>query len=308
MRILLTGITGAIGGRLAPPLLDAGHEVVALTRRHDLARLRQHARGVRLLTGNAASGVGLDRAMDGVEVAYYLIHSMESGADGALLARERQAASNFAQAARAAGVRRVVYLGGMIGEGARSEHLESRLEVERVLLEAIPDSVALRASIVIGARSRSFRLLVRLIERLPVLVIPAWGSHRTTPVDERDVVACLLACATARKLPARTLDLAGPEVVTYRALIERIRELMILDRPTLALARVTLTPLASRLAALVAAEDHGLIRPLMESLYSDLLPREPSATEALGVRPHRLDAAIERALRDWESSEPLRGR
>lgn len=310
MRILVTGITGAIGGQLAPLLLDAGHEVSALTRRTNLEALTNLPAGLRVLTGDAASGIGLQPALDGVEVAYYLIHSMEPGGEGPLLERERRAAETFAQAALDAGVRRIVYLGGMLGEREPSEHLASRLMVEQILMESVAESVALRASIVVGARSRSFRLLVRLIERLPVLVIPAWGHYRTTPVDERDVLRCLVECAAAPQVAGRSLDLAGPDVVTYRQLIERIRDLLLLDRPALALTRLTLTPVASRVSALIAGEQHALIGPLMESLHGDLLPRDASATAmvTLGLRSHRLDAAIERALRDWESSEPLRGR
>lgn len=308
MRILVTGITGAIGGRLAPRLLDAGHEVLALTRRRDAGELPQLPDPVRLLTGDAVSGIGLAEALEGVEVAYYLIHSMEPGSQGRFDVRERRAAENFAAAAAAAGVRRIVYLGGLMPTDPPSAHLASRLSVERVLLEALPDSVALRASIVIGARSRSFRFLVRLIERMPVLLIPAWGGFRTAPVDERDVLRCLVQCAAAPQVSGRSLDIAGPDVVSYQQLIERIRDQLLIDRPTLRLPGLTLTPIASRISAVIAGEQHALIGPLMAGLESDLLPREELVTDLLGVRPHRLDAAIERALRDWELTEPLAGR
>jgi uncharacterized protein YbjT (DUF2867 family) len=172
----------------------------------------------------------------------------------------------------------------------------------------VPDSVALRASIVIGARSRSFRFLVRLIERMPVMVIPAWGGHRTAPVDERDVLGCLVRAASNTEAGGRSLDVAGPEVVTYQELIERIRDQLLLGRPSVRLPRLSLTPIASRVSAVIAGEEHALIGPLMAGLETDLLPRPELALDLLGVRPHRLDAAIERALRDWEVVEPLRGR
>ncbi|HEX3804105.1 MAG TPA: NmrA family NAD(P)-binding protein [Solirubrobacteraceae bacterium] len=308
MRILVTGITGAIGSRLAPCLLSGGHEVRALTRRRDASELPQVPAGVQLFTGDAISGIGLLKALRGVEVAYYLIHSMEPGAEGHFGVRERRAAANFAAAAAKAGVGRVVYLGGLVPQGVASEHLASRLEVERILLEAIPDSIALRSSIVIGARSRSFRFMVRLIERMPVLLIPAWRRHSTAPVDERDVLTCLTRAATAGEAAGRSLDVVGPEVVTYGALIDRIREQLLLERPTLNLPRLTLTPITSRVSAVVAGEQHALIGPLMEGLETDLLPRPELATDLFGVRPHSLDAAIERALRDWELIEPLRAR
>jgi hypothetical protein len=161
---------------------------------------------------------------------------------------------------------------------------------------------------VIGARSRSFRLLVRLIERMPVLFMPAWRVHRTAPVDERDVLACLVACADVAGLSERSLDVAGPEVVTYGELFDRIGSHMLLDRPTINLPRLSLTPIASRLSAMVVGDEHELIGPLMDGLETDLLPRPILATEVLGVRRHSLDAAIERALRNWEQIEPLRGR
>jgi uncharacterized protein YbjT (DUF2867 family) len=308
MRILVTGITGAIGSRLAPRLLSDGHEVRALSRRSDTAELAHVPQDLELFTGDAISGVGLLKALRGVDVAYYLIHSMEPGADQHFGVRERSAAQNFATEATKAGVGRIVYLGGLVPEGVSSEHIASRLEVERILLAAIPESVALRASIVIGARSRSFRFLVRLIERMPVLVIPAWRQHRTAPVDERDVLSCLTRAATAVDVAGRSLDLAGPEVVTYGELIDRIRTQLLIGRPTLNLPRITLTPIASRVSAVIAGEQHALIGPLMEGLESDLLPRAELATNLLGIRRHSLDAAIERALRDWELMEPLRAR
>ena len=160
----------------------------------------------------------------------------------------------------------------------------------------------------IGARSRSFRFLVRLIERMPVLVIPGWGSHRTAPIDERDVLRCLADAARDERVAGRSLDLAGPEVVTYQELIERIRDHMLLGRPAVHVPRLTLTPIASRLSALIAGEEHALIGPLMAGLETDLLPRSELALPILGIRPHSLDAGIERALRDWEVTERLRGR
>jgi uncharacterized protein YbjT (DUF2867 family) len=308
MRILVTGITGAVGGRLAPQLVKQGHQVRALSRRRDAEQLAQLPEEVELQAGDAVSGIGLPEALDGIEVAYYLIHSMEPGSEEPFGLRERRAAENFAGAAAAAGVRRIVYLGGLVPQTAPSPHLASRLAVEQVFLETVPDSTALRASIVIGARSRSFRFLVRLVERMPVMLIPSWGGHQTTPVDERDVIAALAAAAAAPPVAGRSLDLAGPDVVTYQQLIERIRDHMLLGRPSLKLPGPSLTPLASRVSALIAGEEHALIGPLMAGLESDLLPRSELALPTLGLRPHRLDAAIERALRDWETSESLRGR
>ncbi|MEA2212885.1 MAG: hypothetical protein QOF83_2833 [Solirubrobacteraceae bacterium] len=304
MKVLVTGISGYVGGALVPGLQREGHEVVGLSR----DRRRVDA-PVPVVEGDVLSGAGLDEALDGVDVAYYLIHSMEASSDGPFAARERAGAERFAAAARAAGVSRIVYLGGPVPDGGpASSHISSRLAVERILLGTIPDSVALRASIVIGAGSRSFRFLVRLVERLPVLAVPAWHRNRTAPIDERDVVSLLVGAATEPAVAGRALDIGGPDVVTYGELIVRIRDLMLVGRPTVNFRRLMVTPIASRVAAAIAGEAPELIEPLMESLATDLLPRDAEALRLLGVRPHRLDAAIEHALAVWERTEPLAAR
>jgi uncharacterized protein YbjT (DUF2867 family) len=307
VRILVTGVSGYVGAALVPRLQRDGHRVRGFAR--DGSRVAAAgAHPDELVLGDATTGAGLPRALDGVEVAYYLIHSME-GPAGAFADAERRQAERFAAAVRDAGVPRIVYLGGLVpGAAVPSRHLASRLAVEAALLAAAPASVALRASIVIGARSRSFRLLVRLIERLPVLALPAWRGNRTQPVDGRDVLEFLAAAATLDGRHAgRAWDVAGPDVVSYEELIVRIAEKMMIDRPRLAVD-LSMTPLAAVLAAAVAGEDVGLIAPLMESLEHDLLPRADGAAAAFGVRLHGLDAAVERALRDLEEREEVAAR
>jgi uncharacterized protein YbjT (DUF2867 family) len=304
VNILVTGITGYIGSRLTPRLLREGHRVRGFTRHPGHVAL-----GIPTATGDAVTGEGLEYALQDIDVAYFLIHSMESSARGAFDVRDRAAAENFSRAAVAAGVRRIVYLGGLLPtQGPASLHLASRLEVENTLLDAVPDSVALRASIVIGARSRSFRFLVHLVERLPVLAVPAWRTHVTAPIDERDVIELLARSATSDRVGGESLDIGGPDVVSYGELIDRIRHHMLVSRPTISFKRLTITPIASRISAVVAGEDYALVGPLMESLGDDLLPRDDLAVKLLGVRPHSLDAAIEHALREWEAAEPLGAR
>lgn len=304
MNILITGITGYIGSRLAPRLARDGHAVRGLSRQGG-----ENAREFPTVEGDAVTGAGLDRALDRIDVAYYLIHSMEPSLNGTFAERERVAAENFARAARAAGTPRIIYLGGLIpAGGARSAHLASRLAVERILLEAAACSAALRASIVIGTGSRSFRFLVRLVERLPVLAVPAWGTRRTAPIDERDIVELLARAATSVEICGQSLDAGGPEAVTYGELIDRIREHMLVSRPTIGFKRLTVTPIASRIAAVIGGEEYELIGPLMESLNEDLLASDDRAARLLGVRLHSLDSAIEHALREWESTEPLAAR
>ena len=308
MRILLTGVSGYVGAALVPRLRGDGHELRGFAR----SRERVLDAGVELddlVVGDAVAGTGLEAAMEGVEAAYYLIHSMEGAAGGAFPEQERRAADAFAAAARRAGVGRLVYLGGLVPQdGHVSRHLASRLAVEETLLAAAPESVALRASVVIGARSRSFRFLVRLIERLPVLALPAWRENRTAPVDGRDVLEYLARAATVPgELTGRSWDVAGPEVMTYGELIERIAAAMLVERPRVGLG-LTMTPFASVVAAAVAGEDPALVTPLMEGLEHDLLPRHDDAAAAFGVRLHGFDAAVERALREWEQTEEVAAR
>jgi uncharacterized protein YbjT (DUF2867 family) len=303
VNVLVTGITGYIGSRLVPRLLRDGHEI------RGFARHLRDGSQLTVVQGDAISGEGLEQALEGMDVAYFLIHSMETSTDGPFNVRERTAAENFARAAGECGVARVIYLGGpMPTDGSVSPHLASRLDVEHILLAATPCSVAFRASIVIGAGSRSFRFLVRLVERLPVLAVPAWRTHRSAPIDERDMIELLARAATSDAVCGQSLDACGREIVSYGELIDRIGDHMLLDRPTIGFNRLTVTPIASRIAAAVAGEDPALIEPLMGSLEHDLLPRDDRAAELLGVRLHSLDAAIDRALRDWESTEPLAAR
>jgi uncharacterized protein YbjT (DUF2867 family) len=303
MNVLVTGVTGYVGSKVAARLLADGHQVRGLSRR------AAEVPGVEMTRGDAVSGRGLEAVLQGIDVAYYLIHSMEPSSDGAFYVREQAAARNFAQATRAAGTPRLIYLGGPLPSGTTpSAHLASRLAVEQILLDATQCSVALRASIMIGAGSRSFRFLVRLVERMPVLTLPAWHVHRTSPIDERDMIELLVRAASSDRVCGLALDAAGPELVSYGELIDRIRHHMLVGRPTIAFRRLSLTPIVSRIASIIGDEDHSLMGPMMESLDADLLVPENSAVELLNVRLHSLDAAIEHALREWEAREPLAAR
>lgn len=306
MQTLVTGVSGYVGAELAGRLRADRHAVRGFARSPERVTVPVDD----LVPGDVTTGAGLDEALDGVEVAYYLIHSME-GADGAFPERELASAETFAAAARAAGLRRLVYLGGLVPVDAPlSRHLASRLAVEGALLAAVPEGIALRASIVIGARSRSFRFLVRLIERLPVMALPGWRRNRTAPIDGRDMIEFLARAGTGpAELAGRAWDIGGPEVMTYARMIARIADALLIRRPAVNVPLdLSLTPIASVVAAAIAGEDPALIGPLMESLEHDLLPREDDAPEAFGVRLHGFDAAVERALRDWERVEELAAR
>lgn len=321
MRILITGASGFVGSLLTATLLEDQHELIAAAR--DTGRIQRAiqlalrrrqadppplAEQLDLAAVDVLSGAGLARALQGVDVAYYLIHSMERNAHAPFPELERVGAQNFAAAARAAGVSRVIYLGGLTGAGeSASVHMSSRLEVERILLEAMPDSVALRASIVIGAGSRSFRVLVRLVERMPVLTLPAWHRHRTRPIDARDVVDLLIAAAHSPTAAGRSLEIVGPETLSYGEMLVRIADLMLLRRPTIRLG-VSVTPLSAPIVAAVTGEDPQLMLPLMGSLDRDLLLTGQDGSQLLGVDLHSFDQAVEHALGEWEMSEPLAAR
>jgi uncharacterized protein YbjT (DUF2867 family) len=301
---LVTGATGYVGGRLVRRLVAEGRPVRALARRPELLS------DIEVVRGDLLTGSGLEQALEGCSTAYYLIHSMEPAAgNGSFAGRDRRMASAFAEAAVHAGVERIVYLGGIVPEGgARSPHLRSRLEVEEILLSAVPGSTALRASIVIGAGSSSFRILVRLVERLRVLPLPRWRHNRTQPIDERDVVEFLARTPQVPEAAGRALDVAGPDVMTYGDMIERIADALGVGRLPLGFGR-SLTPPASAVVAGVTGQPLELVRPLMESLETDLLPRDPEEAPRLyGLRSHSFDRALDHALAEWERAEPLGAR
>jgi uncharacterized protein YbjT (DUF2867 family) len=300
---LVTGGTGYVGSRLLLRLAAEGRPVRALARRPELLP------DIDAVRGDLLTGAGIEEALDGCSTAYYLVHSMEPATNGDFAGRDRRMAEAFGEAAARAGVDRIVYLGGIVPQRhPLSPHLHSRLEVEETLLAAVPGSTALRASIVVGAGSSSFRLLVRLVERLRVLPLPRWRKNRTQPIDERDVIEFLARTSQVPGVAGRSLDVAGPDVMTYGRMIERIAELMGVGRLPLALNR-SLTPPASAVVAAVTGQPIELVRPLMESLETDLLPRDPDAApELYGLRPRRFERAVEHALAEWESLEPLGAR
>jgi uncharacterized protein YbjT (DUF2867 family) len=299
------GATGYVGGRLTRRLAEEGRPVRALARRPEaVAKLP----GVEAAHVDVLTGEGVAEGVRGCHTAYYLVHSMEPSSDGDFAARDRRAAKSFAGAARRAGVERTVYLGGIAPAGTASPHMRSRLQVESILMAAVPGSTALRASIVIGAESPSFRVLVRLVERLRVLPFPAWRRHRTQPIDERDVIEFLARTPRVEAAAGRSLDVAGPDVITYGAMIEAIAELMGVGRLPLRFG-ASFTPPASAVVSAVTEQPLELVRPLMESLESDMLPRDAEeATRLYGIRPRPFTRAVEHALAEWEAVEPLAAR
>ena len=304
---LIVGATGYVGTLLTRALVAEGRAVRALSRRPPLLAPPSSVQTVR---GDVLTGEGLDAALDGCDVAYYLVHSMEAGADS-FEVRDRLAAENFVAACRRTGVERVVYLGGIEPSGPLSPHMRSRLEVERILMEGLPGATGLRASIIIGAGSPSFRLMVRLIERIPVLPLPPWRGRRTQPIAERDVVRCLVRTPLIEDAAGRSIDIVGPDALSYAEILEGIAAELEVDRPEVKLSVFT-APAFAALASRIAASDVDLVRALMGSLNADILPRNPGAAqemeELFGFTPLPFVRAVRRALADWERDEPLAAR
>jgi uncharacterized protein YbjT (DUF2867 family) len=291
--VLLTGATGYVGGRLLPLLAadaDApGEGLRCLVR--DPSRAPEAVRPY-AVKGDALRGDGLAEALDGVEVAYYLIHSM-GGKGEDFAARDRRAAETFGAAAAQAGVRRVIYLGGLSGD-ASSEHLRSREEVAEILARHVPQLVHVRAAMVIGPGGASFEMLHALVKRLPAMVCPRWIDTRTQPVALDDVVRTLHALRD-REDVVGDVELGGAEVLSYREMMERTARAMD-RRPPLVVRVPVLTPrLSSWWVMLVTPVDNGLVRPLVDGLREEMIVRHPPPA-GINDAPMDFDAAVRAAL------------
>lgn len=295
--VLLTGATGFVGGALLPKLREAG-ALRCLVR--DADRLPEADRACATVA-DLCDADTLAPALEGVEQVYYLVHSMEPGAgDDGFAERDRRAAENYAQAARAAGVRRTIYLGGVGAEDDNSEHLASRREVEEVLGGAGPDLVALRASMIVGSGSASFGTLVRVVDRMPVLALPAWRDRRTQPIGIDDVVACLVR---ARDVEPGVFEIGGPDTLTFEEMIETIAELLGKQRPSFNLPFSSAGAEAAAAAA-VTGEDRELLGPLMAGLDGDLLVHDNAVRDVFGVDPQPFAAAARAAISGMPDVQP----
>jgi uncharacterized protein YbjT (DUF2867 family) len=293
MSALVTGATGFVGGRLARALAADGEQVRCVVR--DRARAADlEAAGCELREGDALDADSLRGAGEGVDVAYYLIHSMGRGGDGDFADRERQAAQNFARMAREEGVEQLVYLGGLGDPG--SKHLRSRQATAETLAAEGPPLTYFRAGMVVGAGSESFRTLFYLVKRLPVMIAPAWLRTRTQPIGIDDVVAYLRAAPAVHESRGREVEIGGPDVLAYGDMLDVVAEELGL-RPRLKLPVPLLTPALSSLwVGLVTPVDAGVARPLVEGLQTETVVRDPSGAQLFDVTPAPFAETVRRAL------------
>ena len=270
---LVTGATGYVGGRLVPELLAAGHRVRVMARTPRKLEGRSWRSDVEIVEADAQDPEAVDRAMDGVDVAYYLLHAIGTGRDFA--ATERRTAEVFADAAARHRVGRIVYLGGLDPQGERlSEHLASRAEVGRVLLASGVPTAVLRAGVIIGSGSASFEMLRYLTERLPVMVTPRWVHSRIQPIAIRDVLRYLVGCADLPSDVNRAFDIAGPDVLTYLDMMQRFAAVAGLKRRRILPVPVLSPSLSSHWVNVVTPVPRSLARPLVESLRNTAVASE----------------------------------
>ena len=296
MRCLVTGATGYIGGRLVPRLLDAGHEVRALSRSVGRLRDAPWAGRAEIAEGDLADEASLERALEGVDVAYYLVHSLGRRDFERL---DREAATNFARAAYAKGVSRIVYLGGPEPPASErpSAHLRSRAEVARILLDSGVPTVVLRAPVIIGSGSASFEMLRHLTERLPVMITPRWVRNRIQPIAVRDVLSYLVAAAELPQGINRGFDIGGPDVLTYAEMMQRYARAAGLRRRIVLPLRPLSPWLSAHWVGVVTPVPNAIARPLVGSLIHEAVAHENDIAALVPeVRPVGFDEAARLAL------------
>lgn len=281
MRIAVTGATGYIGGRLVPRLLAEGHEVVCLARTPDKLRDRSWIDDVDVRRADVLDADGLTDALDGCEAAYYLVHSMGSGAG--FEAADRRAAVNFAEAARDAGVGRIIYLGGLGHDDELSPHLSSRHEVGDALASSGIPVIEFRAAVIIGSGSVSFEMLRYLTQVLPAMTTPKWVRTRCQPIAIRNVLAYLVAAIDDEATGHTVYEIGGPDVVTYEQMMQTYAEVAGLPKRLIIPVPVLSPGLSSLWIGLVTPLPVNIARPLVDSLEHEVVVHDPTARERFDV-------------------------
>src|SRR6201997_2156337 len=292
--ILLTGGSGYVGGRLIPLLEKQGVRLRCLARSPEKMRSRVQP-GTEIVQGDVLDPASLDRALQGLHTAYYLVHLMSGSKD--FEKEDRQAALNFAGAAKKAGVRRIIYLGGL-GDDTDPElspHLRSRHEVGQILRESGVETIEFRASLVIGTGSLSFDLVKSLTDRLPVMLCPRWLTTPTQPIAVDDVLAYLLAAKDLRAGESRIFEIGSPDVTTYGGMIREYARQRGLRRWLISVP--VLTPYLSSLwLALVTPTAFEVGRHLVEGLKNPTVIQDRKALKAFPIQPMGIREAIHKAL------------
>jgi uncharacterized protein YbjT (DUF2867 family) len=295
---LVTGVTGYIGGRLVPELLAAGFRVRALSRHARRLRDRPWYSRIEVVEGDASDPATAHAALRGVDVAYYLLHSLGTGPTFART--DRRTALTFAQAAREEQVGRIVYLGGLYPEGEDlSPHLESRREVGEILLASGVPTTVLRAAVILGSGSASFEMLRYLTERLPVMVTPRWVRTRIQPIAIRDVLRYLVGSASMPADVTAAFDVGGPDVLTYRDMMQRYARIAGLPRRVIVPVNVLTPRLSSHWVGVVTPVPNSIARPLVESLVHEVVVKDRGIARYLPDPAEGLigfDRAVELAL------------
>ena len=295
-RALVTGATGFIGGRLARELRTAGWDVRGLVRNRSNPRAEELERsGITLHEGDVLRPETLGGAGRDVDVAYYLIHSMGRGAAKDFEASELSAATAFASMARAEGVGRIVYLGGL-GDRPQSKHLRSRHQTALALAEHGPPLTYFRAGMVVGAQSESYRTLRFLVQRLPAMIAPAWLQNATQPIGIDDTLRYLVQAPSIPASTGREVQIGGPDVLSYGEMLDRMALALGL-RPRPRIPVPLITPwLSSHWIGLVTPVDAGVARPLVEGLAVPTVVGDPSGARLFDVEPIGFDEALRRAI------------
>ena len=288
MRVLVAGASGFVGRRLCPALVEAGHEVLAMTRGPE-----SYAGAGEPVRGDVHDPDSLADALAGADAAYYLVHSLDS-AD--FVERDAKAARAFGRAAADAGVRRVVYLGGLGEDGdGLSDHLRSRREVEELLGAAGVPVTVLRAGIVIGHGGVSWEITRQLVEHLPAMVTPRWVRTRTQPIAVADAVRYLVGVLDKDEALGKVYEIGGPEVLTYAEMMRRVA--LIQGRVHLVLPVPLLSPgLSSWWLSLVTDVDLRTGRSLVDSMSNEVVVRDTAIRELVPFEPVDYDAAVLDAL------------
>lgn len=290
--VLLTGATGYIGGRLLRTLHERGERIRAIARRPEELKGRVPD-SVEVVGGDVLDATTLVPAFAGVDTAYYLVHAMASRHDFQI--EERAGAENFARAAKAAGIRRIIYLGGLGSEGL-SKHLASRQDVGRILRDSGIPTLEFRASIILGSGSLSFELVRALVERLPVLIVPRWTSQRTQPIAIEDMIEYLAAGLDVDLSASETVEVGGTDQVSYLDLMREYAKQRSLGRRFIPVP--VLTPwLSSRWLGLVTPVYARVGRKLIDSLRNETVVNSPGAAKLFPhIRPRGFRAALSRAI------------